>query len=280
MEKETGIAFEHVHFRYPYQPDPTFQDVNFQISAGQWVSLLGGNGSGKSTLLKLLVGLELPASGTIRINGQVVQPINQAVNQTVGMVFQDPDNQFVGATVADDVAFGLANQNLTHTELQNRVQAALQLVDMETTLAQAPEQLSGGQKQRVAVASVIARRPQVLLLDEVTSMLDPQGRQELVARLHQLHQQFGITVLEVTHNPNEAALADNVVVLHAGQIAMQGAPTTVFAHCEQLEKWGLQAPLRYRLQNWLKNHNYPISAEQAASNESLRNAIWQLKSKI
>ncbi|USS86092.1 energy-coupling factor transporter ATPase [Fructilactobacillus cliffordii] len=280
MEKHTGIRFDHVQFHYPHQADPVLQAINWQIPTGSWVSLLGNNGSGKSTLLKLLVGLEWPQSGTITINGQPVQPITQSVNPTVGMVFQDPDNQFVGATVADDVAFGLANQDLDQAELQQRVRESLQLVEMETALDRAPDQLSGGQKQRVAVASVMARRPAVLLLDEVTSMLDPQGRQELITQLHQLHRQFGITVIEVTHQPNEAMLADEVVVLHDGKIAMQGKPTAVLSQSEQLADWGLQAPLLYRLRTWLATQGYFVSEQQAATSADLRDALWQLKSKI
>ncbi|USS84477.1 energy-coupling factor transporter ATPase [Fructilactobacillus myrtifloralis] len=278
MKQAHGIVVQHVHFQYPNQPQPLLTDVSFQVPAGQWWSVLGSNGSGKSTLLKLLVGLERPQAGQLLINGQAVVPITEGANPTVGLVLQNPDNQFVGATVADDVAFGLGNQGWSQSEVQARVKAALQSVDMTAALQKAPDELSGGQKQRVALASVLARRPAVLLLDEATSMLDPQGRTALVTKLHQLQRQLGLTVVEVTHQPAEAELADQVVVLHAGHIVQQGAPAAVFAHPERLLAWGIQAPLRYRLRSWLANQGYPLAVEQVAHVDDLRDALWQLRS--
>lgn len=183
------IDVKHLDYRYPQQATDqlTLHDISFTVMPGEWVAIVGHNGSGKSTLAKNLNGLLAPAAGTITVDGQVLsEETVWDIRRKIGMVFQNPDNQFVGATVADDVAFSLENQGVPRPEMLTRVQAALEQVNMQDFATREPARLSGGQKQRVALAGMIAARPQILILDEATSMLDPRGRQEVLTTIRDM----------------------------------------------------------------------------------------------
>ncbi|MFV8214835.1 energy-coupling factor transporter ATPase, partial [Streptococcus pluranimalium] len=190
------------------------KDVSFHVKPGEWISIVGHNGSGKSTTARLLDGLLLAESGKITIAGKELTEDNiWTIRQDIGMVFQNPDNQFVGATVEDDVAFGLENKGISHSEMATRVEEALKLVDMASFRRREPARLSGGQKQRVAIAGAIAVRPKIIIFDESTSMLDPEGRQELLSTIQKIRQEFQLTILSITHDLDEVVMSDRVIVM-------------------------------------------------------------------
>ena len=229
MKKEK-LRIKNISFQYPGAATYALKDVSFSLYEGEWVSIIGQNGSGKSTLAKLLNGLFLPEAGTIIINDTMVLSEETVwdVRKQIGMVFQNPDNQFVGTTVQDDVVFGLENIGMPREQMIERLEQALQLVRMEDFLNDEPHSLSGGQKQRVAIAGVLALQPSILILDEATSMLDPQGRREVVETVRQLVTQKGITVLSITHDLEEAAQSDRVIILNKGEILEEGTPEKIF----------------------------------------------------
>jgi len=218
--------------------------VDFQVARGEYVVVIGPNGSGKSTLAKHLNGLLLPDEGTVLIAGLDTRDPDHlwGVRQKAGMVFQNPDNQIVAAVVEEDVAFGPENLGLEPGLIRRRVSEALKSVDMQGYEKHAPYALSGGQKQRVAIAGVLAMRPECIILDEPTSMLDPAGRAEVLRTLRRLNREEGITVVHITHYMEEAVQADRVVVMDEGRVVLQGAPREVFARVEELRRLGLDVP--------------------------------------
>ncbi|MCX7779962.1 MAG: energy-coupling factor transporter ATPase [Negativicutes bacterium] len=220
-------------------------NINLTIGAGEFVAIIGSNGSGKSTLAKHFNALLLPSAGDCWVDGINTRDGARLwdVRQTVGMVFQNPDNQIVAAIVEEDVAFGPENLGVPPAEIERRVAEALSAVGMTEYRHHAPHLLSGGQKQRVAIAGVLAMRPKCLVLDEPTAMLDPQGRQEVVATVHRLNKEEGITVAYITHFMEEAVVADRVVVMEAGKVAFMGTPSEVFSQVERLKQLGLDVPL-------------------------------------
>lgn len=231
-----------------YQYDNTqtlFDAFNLTITAGQWVALVGHNGSGKSTLAKLILGLIAADAGEIEVFGVplTVDTVHEIRGQ-IGMVFQNPDNQFVGATVADDVAFGLENQQLPSAEMPSRIDEALTIVGMQAFKDREPHTLSGGQKQRVALASVLALSPKIIILDEATAMLDPDGRETVMQTLKALKTRFGnaLTLITITHDMDEATLADRVVVINDGRLILDGTPAAVFSQREVMHNNGLELP--------------------------------------
>ena len=210
------IKVEHVHFRYS-KNQHAIQDLSFEIQRGEWVSILGHNGSGKSTLSKLLIGLLRPQSGTIEVDGELLRPETvSSIRQKIGIVFQNPDNQFVGVTVKDDIAFGLENLQIERTEMLRRIHTYAEKVGMADYLEKEPSALSGGQKQRVAIAGILAMQPQVIIFDEATSMLDPQGRDMMLSTMKTLNEE-GTTIITITHDLKETVYSDRVLVLKEGQ---------------------------------------------------------------
>lgn len=274
------IKIKNLTYRYDEeQSKPTLDNLNLTIEAGQWVALIGHNGSGKSTLTKLLDGLLVADQGQIEVADLVLnEETVWDVRANVGIVFQNPDNQFVGADVEGDVAFGLENQGTEHAEMVKRVTDALEAVNMSAFAKKQPEHLSGGQKQRVAIAGVLALRPKIIIFDEATSMLDPKGRREIVQMMQQLNHEEGFTVISITHDIDEAALADRIIVLNDGVITLDGQPTEVFQHAQELEAMGLGLPYSEQLKQALKAEGL-ATPSQYLDEEGMVDWLWQLLSK-
>ena len=230
------IEIKNLKFKYNQdQTSYTLNDVSFHVKHGEWLSIVGHNGSGKSTTARLIGGLLVADSGQIIVDGQeLTEETVWDIRDKIGMVFQNPDNQFVGATVEDDVAFGLENKGLPYKEMVSRVQEALSFVGMMDFKDREPARLSGGQKQRVAIAGIIAMRPSILILDEATSMLDPEGRQELIQYIEDIRQQYGMTVLSITHDLDEVAMSNRVLVLKQGKVESISSPRELFSRGSEL----------------------------------------------
>jgi len=223
---------------------PVLTDISFSVGEGEFLSVLGYNGSGKSTLAKLLNGILLPTEGKVLVDGIDTSDEQRIfeVRRRVGMVFQNPDNQIVASTVEEDVAFGLENIGVEPSEMRERVDDALRIVGMYERRHQSPNRLSGGQKQRVAIAGILAMRPKCIILDEPTAMLDPKGREKVLATIKMLNREFGITIVLITHFMEEAAEADRVIVLSEGKIVKNAAPREVFSDAVTMRKFGLDVP--------------------------------------
>ena len=219
------------------------KDITMDVRRGEWLAIIGHNGSGKSTLAKCFNALLVPGRGAVAVDGiSTRDPANaRRIRQIVGMVFQHPDNQLVATVVEEDVAFGPENLGLDHEEIKRRVEESIAAVDVAELRLRPPHQLSGGQKQRVAIAGVLAMRPQCLVLDEATAMLDPEGRREVLDTVGRLHD-GGTTVVSITHFMSEVPLADRVIVLNEGQIALEGTPREIFAHGDALRQLELDVP--------------------------------------
>lgn len=275
------IKVDHLNYQYEAQKElneMALKDVSFTINKGEWVAIIGHNGSGKSTLSKNINGLLAPKSGEITVDGLVLSTETVwDIRRKIGIVFQNPDNQFVGATVEDDVAFGLENNGIERKEMQERVKDALERVDMWQFAAKEPARLSGGQKQRVAIAGIVALRPEVIILDESTSMLDPEGRDEVLSLIHQLKDERGLTIISITHDINEAASADKIMVMDGGQLVKQGTPAEIFALGEQLVDMGLDVPYPERLKAALKKRYFDIP-DDYMTEEGMVDWLWQLNS--
>lgn len=281
MNSKKIITVEHLKYEYPQaQQRLALNDLSVSINAGEWVAIIGHNGSGKSTFAKSLNGLLALQSGTITIDGLPLSlETVWAIRRKIGMVFQNPDNQFVGATVEDDVAFGLENQGIERAVMQTRVANAIERVGMTAYTKREPSRLSGGQKQRVALAGIIAQQPKILILDEATSMLDPQGRQEVLATIHQLKQETNMTVLSITHDIDEAASADRIIILDDGQVIDQGTPAEIFAYGQRLMDLGLDVPYPEKLKAALSALAIPMPAEYLTT-ERMVDYLWTLHSKM
>lgn len=248
--------------------------INLQINQGEFLAIIGANGCGKSTLAKHLNALLVPTEGICRVNGMdtLDEKYLWDIRQTVGMVFQNPDNQIVAAIVEEDVAFGLENIGVPHKEIRPRVEAALKAVDMSAYALHAPHLLSGGQKQRVAIAGVVALEPRCIVMDEPTAMLDPLGRKEIMATVKKLQQEKHITIVYITHYMTEAMQADRVVVMEHGHIAFQGKPQEVFSRVEELQKLNLEAPLAATVAADLRHTGINIP-QGIITNEELAEAL-------
>ncbi|MFV8044613.1 energy-coupling factor ABC transporter ATP-binding protein [Streptococcus hyovaginalis] len=272
------IDVSHLFFKYQEdQEDYTLKDLSFHVKPGEWVSIVGHNGSGKSTTARLLDGLLLAESGKITIAGKELTEDNiWTIRQDIGMVFQNPDNQFVGATVEDDVAFGLENKGISHSEMATRVEEALKLVDMASFRQREPARLSGGQKQRVAIAGAIAVRPKIIIFDESTSMLDPEGRQELLSTIQKIRQEFQLTILSITHDLDEVVMSDRVIVMRSGEIESISTPQELFERGEEVIQLGLDLPFTTRLQEALKTIGYPSKGYMTET--ELENKLWEFLS--
>ena len=243
------ISVQNVIFKYDEQREPikdnmVLNDVSFEVEKGAFVAVLGHNGSGKSTIAKHLNAMLVPVSGKVYIDGMDTSDESKAfdIRRKVGLVLQNPDNQLVASIVEEDVAFGPENIGIPSDEIRVRVDEALKAVDMYDHRLKAPYKLSGGQKQRVAIAGIIAMKPDCIVLDEPTAMLDPQGRQEVIDTVIKLNRESGITIVMITHYMEEAVLADKVFVMDNGKILTSGTPREVFSQVELLKKHRLDVP--------------------------------------
>lgn len=246
--QENIITFKQVSFKYNSDESLALNDVSFDIPKGKWTSIVGHNGSGKSTIAKLMVGIESPLEGSVNLHDQMITEENKnKLRKHIGIVFQNPENQFVGSTVEFDVAFGLENNSVSYKDMHALVPKALEDVEMLDRLDYEPQSLSGGQKQRVAIAGVLALNTDIIILDEATSMLDPEGRKELIALIHRLKDEKEVTIISITHDLTEAAEADYLVVLNKGQVYQTGLPCEIFNDGNQLAQIGLDLPFSIRM---------------------------------
>ena len=270
------IEVKDLSFRY--KEDQEYYDVNnvsFHVKRGEWLSIVGHNGSGKSTTIRLIDGLLEAESGEIWIDGQLLSSENVwDLRRQIGMVFQNPDNQFVGATVEDDVAFGLENQGLPREEMKKRVAESLELVGMLDFKKREPARLSGGQKQRVAIAGVVALRPAILILDEATSMLDPEGRRELIQTVQEIRKYHQMTVVSITHDLEEVAMSDRVLVMKKGQVESTSSPRELFSR-DDLDQIGLDEPFTNQLRESLRETGYQLPDGYLTEGE-LEDKLWEL----
>lgn len=269
------IELADITFKYdPEDSRPALNGVSLTIERGEWVAIIGHNGSGKSTLAKTINGLLLPQAGTVKVGGLALNEENiWEIRKMVGMVFQNPDNQFVGSTVEDDVAFGMENQGIPREEMLVRVQQALEQVKMTDFKTREPARLSGGQKQRVAIAGVVALSPDIIILDEATSMLDPEGREEVIATIQKIKEQNDLTVLSITHDIDEAANASRVLVMKEGQLIDEGTPEKIFSAGPKLIELGLDLPFPEKLKAALKARGVDVPREYLTE-ERMVDWLW------
>ena len=277
---ENIIEVRNLKYKYDSESENyTLNDVSFQVKKGEWLSIVGHNGSGKSTTVRLIDGLLEAESGDIIISGDKLTAENVwEKRRQIGMVFQNPDNQFVGATVEDDVAFGLENQGLDYDLMVERVQQALEFVSMQDFKEREPARLSGGQKQRVAVAGVVALRPDIIILDEATSMLDPEGRLDLIQTVKKIKDKNQLTVISITHDLDEIALSDRVLVMKEGQVESTATPRELFSR-EDLEELGLDQPFVNQVKAALRQSGLPLPDSYLTEKE-LQDQLWVLLSKM
>lgn len=274
-------SMHHVEFSYDMEeeesshiPTKALNDVSFTLYEGEWLAVVGHNGSGKSTLAKLLIGLMFPSSGEVNLFLERLSEENLwETRSRMGIVFQNPDNQFVGSTVQDDVAFALENNGVPHDMMVKRVQEALEQVKMTDYIDHEPHHLSGGQKQRVAIAGALALHPELLILDEATSMLDPHGREEVIEIVKKLRSKIGLTVLSITHDLEEVLLADRILVMNEGQVLMVGTPSEIFKQGTELEKVGLDLPFALRVSELLRTAGVDLQGNHMTE-EELVNELW------
>ncbi len=255
------IRFDNVHFKYPGSEKETLRGISLSIEEGTFVAVLGRNGSGKSSLAKNMNAILLPSSGRVTVCGMDTADEDRIldIRRNVGMVFQNPDNQIVANVVEDDVAFAPENLGVPSDQIRRRVDDALTLVDMFNFKTHAPHLLSGGQKQRVAIAGVLAMRPKIIVLDEPTAMLDPQGRRDVISTVTALCRENGMTVILITHHMDECVNADRVIVMADGSVVKDGTPQSVFSDVDTMEKHGLSAPETVKILYDLNRSGYSFS---------------------
>ena len=270
------IDVKNLSFRYKESQEYyDVKDITFHVKRGEWLSIVGHNGSGKSTTVRLIDGLLEAESGEIVLDGQrLTEEKVWNIRRQIGMVFQNPDNQFVGATVEDDVAFGLENQGLSRQEMKKRVEEALDLVGMLEFKKREPARLSGGQKQRVAIAGVVALRTAILILDEATSMLDPEGRRELIETVKGIRKNYDMTVISITHDLEEVAMSDRVLVMKKGEIESTSSPRELFSR-NDLDQIGLDNPFANQLKYSLSQNGYDLPENYLTESE-LEDKLWEL----
>ena len=282
MTISNAIEFKDVTFTYPESKAPVLKKINFKVKKGSWTALIGHNGSGKSTISKLINGLLLPdkdSGSVITVSGMNLNSENVwDIREKVGIVFQNPDNQFVGATVGDDVAFGLENRGVPRDQMVQIVKKVLSDVGMLDYIDAEPANLSGGQKQRVAIAGILAVEPEIIILDESTSMLDPSGRDQILKIIKRLMSEKNLTILSITHDIDEADMADNVIVLNDGKILAQASPTEIFSQTEMLRQIGLDIPFVDKLIYKLNQLGITIPKDVQTKDE-LKQYLCQLNSK-
>lgn len=251
--------------------ETVIKGINLEIEKGSFVAVLGHNGSGKSTLAKLLNGLIIPTSGDVIVNGMNTrnEVYDKEIKRTVGMVFQNPDNQIVATIVDEDVAFGLENLGIDYFEMHTRVDEALKTVKMSDYKYHAPHNLSGGQKQRIAIAGILAMKPECIVLDEPTSMLDPSGRQDVINTIISLCREHGVTVVLITHFMDEAVLADRIVVMNKGNVVLDGTPDDVFSKVNEIKNIGLEVPASKELICMLEDDGFILNSKSIDEDENV-----------
>ena len=271
------ITLKNISYQYHTTDDkPALNNISLSIEAGEWVAIIGHNGSGKSTLAKTINGLIAPNQGEVTVGGLILSEQNiWEIRKLVGMVFQNPDNQFVGSTVQDDVAFGLENQGIPREEMIERVIDAIERVKMTEFIEKEPARLSGGQKQRAAIAGVVALRPAIIILDEATSMLDPQGRQEVLSTVKAIKEKANLTVISITHDIDEAANANRIMVIKDGELIQEGTPEEIFMSGEKLIEMGLDLPFPEKLKLSLKERGIDVPANYLTE-EGMVDWLWIL----
>ena len=273
---ENIIEVKNLSYRYDHKSeDYILKDVSFHVKQGEWLSIVGHNGSGKSTTVRLIDGLLEAESGDIIISGDKLTADNVwEKRRQIGMVFQNPDNQFVGATVEDDVAFGLENQGMDYPMMVKRVHEALELVGMQNFKEREPARLSGGQKQRVAIAGVVALQPDIIILDEATSMLDPEGRLELIRTVKDIKDKNQLTVISITHDLDEISLSDRVLVMKNGQVESTATPRELFSRPD-LEDLGLDQPFVNQVKAAMIQTGLTLP-ETYLTEKELQEQLWEL----
>ena len=270
------IEVKNLNFAYDEQI-PVLKNINLSIEEGSYTTIIGHNGSGKSTLAKLIAGLLPLKNGEIIIEGKTLNNENlEAIRKKLGIVFQNPDNQFIGSTVADDIAFGLENHQVDPKEMDGLIEKYAGAVKMGDYLDKEPGSLSGGQKQRVAIAGVLAMQPAILILDEATSMLDPKGRKEISELIHDLHQNHRLTILSITHDIEETLFADNVIVMNKGEIYATGPSDKIFAKANELKRIALDVPYIYEIKAEYKKRGIHLKSDTI---EGVAQELWQLSLK-
>lgn len=287
MESNSGeVLFDirHVSHTFETEEGKTFdalKDVTAQIKKGEFTAIIGTNGSGKSTLARHLNALLLPTEGELIVEGMRTSDAGRVwdIRQKVGMVFQNPDNQLVAAVVEEDVAFGPENLGVPPEEIRERVDLALEKVGMTSYRKQAPSMLSGGQKQRVAIAGVLAMKPDCIVLDEPTAMLDPKGRKEVMDTIHELNKKEGITIVLITHFMEEAVTADHILVIDKGVLKMEGMPREIFSQADRVTEIGLDVPVPADLARRLRKKGMAVS-EKCMTDEELGEALCPFVSKM
>lgn len=257
----------------------TIDNISFSVEEGSYTTIIGHNGSGKSTVAKLLAGLLEKKSGSIKIDAIELNIENLGkIRNRLGIVFQNPDNQFIGSTVRDDIAFGLENHKVPQADMDVIIEKNAKRVNMTKYLDHEPTHLSGGQKQRVAIAGILAMKPKVLIFDEATSMLDPQGKAEIKKVIKEIHKERGLTILSITHDIDEVAHSDDVVVMNEGKIAMQGTPEEIFSDIDRITNMHLDVPFSLKLSKELKKNG--VNVDNHILEEVLVEDLCKLKSKI
>ena len=278
MAKEKIIEIKNLYFSYDNE-QLVINNLSLDIYRNEWVCILGHNGSGKSTLSKLIIGLLEPLQGSIIFDGiKLSEETVYDIRRVVSIVFQNPDNQFVGTTVIDDIAFGLENQQMPREEMLERIHETIKKVRMEEYLYHEPHLLSGGQKQRVAIAGALALNSKVLIFDESTSMLDPQGREDVVSIIRELSREGDKTILSITHDLNEALLADRLVLMKEGQVMATGTPEELMKDEALMKACGLDVPMTVKLSQRLKD--LQLLNDLYVKQEDLVNALWELNSNV
>ena len=283
MTTDSIIKIKNVSFTYPESETPAIDNISLDIKRGSWTSIIGHNGSGKSTIIRLINGLLVPdekGKPEIEVDGLKLNDNTVwEVRNKVGIVFQNPDNQFVGATVADDVAFGLENRGVSHTEMVKIVPEAIKAVGMSEYTNAEPANLSGGQKQRVAIAGILAIKPKIIVLDEATSMLDPEGRDQILSIVQAMKNKYDLTVISITHDIDEANMADQVLVMNDGKLITKGSTKDVFSQVDLLKKLGLDVPFYEQVKAKLLADSFKIPAS-IDSEKELINYLCQLNSNM
>lgn len=287
MESDSGeVLFDICHVSHTFETEEgkTFdalKDVTAQIKKGEFTAIIGTNGSGKSTLARHLNALLIPTEGELIVEGMRTSDAGRVwdIRQKVGMVFQNPDNQLVAAVVEEDVAFGPENLGVPPEEIRERVDLALEKVGMTSYRKQAPSMLSGGQKQRVAIAGVLAMKPDCIVLDEPTAMLDPKGRKEVMDTIHELNKTEGITIVLITHFMEEAVTADHILVIDKGVLKMEGTPREIFSQADKVTEIGLDVPVPADLARRLRKKGMAVS-ERCMTDEELGEALCPFVSKM
>ena len=271
------LVVKNLTFSYDEETNAV-ENLNFKVKKGEYVSVIGHNGSGKSTLAKLLIGLLEADKGDIVVDGVILDEKNvYEIREKIAIVFQNPDNQFIGSTVRDDIAFGLENRSMNPSEMDSIIEEFAEEVGMSDYLNHEPTKLSGGQKQRVSIAGVLAMSPEILILDESTSMLDPKGRLEVNNLVHKLHKENKMTILSITHDIEEVVFSDYVLVMNEGKIQMQGTPLEILTHIKELINLSLDVPFSVKFHMAMEKLGVKLSNPYDL--EGMVDELWELSLK-